>query len=114
MKMVLTAIFASALAIAAPAAHAASATFSVTFGVASTAITCNLPTAPFPVPAAAGTIICDPITVAPAGWSGSFNLTGADNGTFAITNDAQGNPQLVLSAPVTTPGTKTVTINSFP
>src|SRR5437762_5675276 len=90
-------------------AEAAQVQLSIVFqGSPSTSVTCPI-AGPFPVPTAAGTVIC-PITVAPAGWQGALTLSGTDAAAFTIS----GNNLVVGASAITAAGTKSVTLNAAP
>jgi hypothetical protein len=76
-------LLALALLLAAAPALAAETTVVITVtGASATSVTCNGTTS-FTAPVAPGTTIC-PVVVEPAGWAGSYTLTGANATLFAL------------------------------
>jgi hypothetical protein len=104
-----------ALSLCGASAPADAATMALTIVInspASASITCPV-AGTFTSPVPAGTVIC-PITVAPSNWSGTLSLGGTNAGAFAIAAGASGQTVVVGSAPLTTPGSLSVTINAAP
>ncbi len=99
----------------ASSAHAANTSLAIIFNSpTSTAANCtiNYPSGQtfFTVPVAAGTLIAT-CTITPAGWSGSLALSGADAGSFGVTNSST----LVVGATaISAARTYNVTITATP
>ena len=100
------------IALTAVVASAATLTLSIPVGsVTSTSITCPLST--YTAPLAAGSTICT-ITVAPATWTGTLALSGANSASFTIGGLSGNTATLMVGPTALAAATYTVTITSTP
>lgn len=106
-------LIAAAVALLPLAAFAATTNFSVVFNSpASTPPVCTA-LGPFTVPVAAGTLVENCVS-APAGWTGSFSISGTGASSFVASGQAPNFTISVGAAPITVPGTYNLTATTLP